>query len=153
MTMNDIELKQIITEIKEGKSVMIVGPTESGKTWFIENLLSGSLKNAGLDFVYLNGHNNPIKADECDVVIVDEFETFLDREFLERLHPEDRPYYTDDYVARILEWQNKLKSIDVPMIFIITRNQKEEITNLVLNIHNTDWGLPVKVFEYQDSRL
>lgn len=132
--------------------MILVGPTEAGKTWFIENKLKPLLKANSKSFEYIDGYPDNHLTKETDIVIVDEFETFLDRVFLECRHVDEVPYYADQYVADNLDWHRRLAEIKQPAVYILTRNEQEEVDNIINTLDETDWAQPVTVFKYKDTR-
>lgn len=142
-------LKELKKDLLEKNNIVLVGSTNSGKSWFIAEELIPSLEKEGYKVSYIKEcgdiHGNFKKA---DFVVVDEVETFFDREYLEKRHPEETPYYTDDYVEKVQGWHKNLENISVPSVFIITRNNEEEIDNLVDNMIYTDWGTKVRVVKF-----
>ncbi|PIZ00116.1 hypothetical protein COY62_04330 [bacterium (Candidatus Howlettbacteria) CG_4_10_14_0_8_um_filter_40_9] len=142
--------KTIYKELSAGNSVALIGATDFGKTWYVKNELIPFLESNEFKVKYFKDCKQKleIKKDD-DIVIVDEVETFVDREYLESRHPEEDPYYSEKYLEQVKGWHKKLKYIQKPAVFVITRNEDEEISYLVDNLDETDWGTHIKsiVFE------
>ncbi len=147
--MNDLT-KTIEEELKRGESIVLLGKTDSGKTWFCLHELMPFLQAENFNVVYLKDCDESFGIiNTADFVIVDEGETFIDRDFLEKRHPEEVLYYTKGYVKAVKEWHKKLAGIKVPSVFIITRNEDEELDYLMKNIKLTDWGARVKPVKFK----
>ena len=149
MNISEFDIYNIL---QEGKSVLLVGPTESGKTWFICNKLIPFIKSKNETVLYIDGHIDDKKYNKADYVIVDEFETLLDKDYLQELHPEEKPYYEKEYISSINEWHRSLADISTSILFVLTRNEKKEIANIIQNIDKTDWGKKIVTFEYISSK-
>jgi DNA replication protein DnaC len=135
----------IYKSLKEGKSVLLVGPTGVGKTWFVKNKLIALIESKGETVQYIDGHIEKQKIIQSEYLIVDEFETFLDSEFLQKIYPKEKLYYESEYIKNILKWHEFLKKDQRPTLFILTRNGDEEINNIIQNVNKTDWGKEVTV--------
>ncbi|MEI7792176.1 MAG: hypothetical protein WCI57_01660 [Candidatus Berkelbacteria bacterium] len=132
--------EEIYNLLQNGTSVILVGETDSGKSWFVEKQLIPYLESKGQEVQYFSDCNEiPDSADDKKVGIFDEVETFLDREFLEKSHPEDFPYYTPEYEEAVKNWFLKLAKFTKPSVYIITRNSKADIKNFLNNITSVDW--------------
>jgi len=138
--MNKNLTEKIYTHTSKEESIVLVGPTGSGKTWYVKNELIPYLAKKGMKPQYLDCGKELTIKEHTDIVIIDEVETFFDKEYLEKKHPEESPYYTPKYIDTVTSWHEKLKRIEVPAIYIITRNEKEEIDYLTDNMKTTDWG-------------
>ncbi len=70
--------------------------------------------------------------------------------FLETLHPTEKPYYEPSYLELVTESHKKFEMINanIPILFIITRNQQAEITNLTKSLHNIDGIRDVSVIAF-----
>jgi hypothetical protein len=136
-TNNAIEL------LNNDKSIALVGPTGSGKTWFVLNELMLYLSMDGKKVEYFEDLNGSVlPKGDTDIVIIDEFETFVDREFLEKSHPNEVPYYSSEYVEQVNGWLDKASKIKQQLILVITRDE-EDIDNFMGNVSVTDWGSPM----------
>lgn len=128
---------------------MLVGPTDSGKTWFIRNEVIPNLKKEGYKMQYIKDCDWDFSdLTNIDFVFVDEVETLTDRAFLEKRHPEEVPYYTDGYLETVKQWNEKLARIKTPAVFLIARNEDEEVDNLVKKMKVTDWGTKVMTLRF-----
>lgn len=136
--------EQIYTTLSNQKSVFLIGATNSGKTWYIENELVPFLKEKKFQAVYFKDCDSVLHISKEMIAIVDEVETLSDINFLENRHKEKSPYYSSEYLEKVKRWHSKLQQLPMPGIFVITRNNKEDIDYLINNIHTTDWGMPVK---------
>ena len=125
--------------LTSGKSVFLVGKSDSGKTYFAKNELIPFLKNRGLDVHYFKDCDD-LTAPMAGIAVVDEVESFQDREFLENAHPNEKPYYEDAYIQKVNGWLRKLSSISNPAVYILSRNSDAEIQNFIKTIRKTDWN-------------
>lgn len=142
-------LHETLEWLTDGKSVVLVGPTGSGKTRFSRTKLLPTLKGAGLNANMVNDCDEDFSVLKgVRVAVIDEVETFIDRDFLEKKHPEEVPYYTAGYVKQVLGWFDKLEKVGIPAVYVITRNEKEEVDYLVANMKVTDWGRKVKTLSF-----
>lgn len=126
-----------ITDIlSQGKSVVLVGPTGSGKTFWVQNTLIPHLESLGKKVEYLkNGATLPKWSP--DIVICDEVETLFDRDYLEE--KVSRDYYSDEYLKTISGWYKNYSRLPVSTLFVTTRNEPNWIKNLIANMHQADW--------------
>lgn len=142
----------IYQEILAGKNVLLIGPTDSGKTWYVKNTLIPFLQDKDLRVAYCPDPDSiPEQINDIDALIVDEIETLLDQNFLEAHSASTEPYYSEEYLAKVKSWHEKLRKLKIPSIFVLTRNNPEEIKNIANNCSEMDWGTRVKclVFEKQ----
>lgn len=140
----------IYREISARKNVLLVGPTDSGKTWYIKNILVPFLHEKKIKVIYfpnLDFFQGP--ADSTDVFIVDEVETLIDQDFLETHSNNPEQYYPKNYLAKVKVWHDRLRKLTAPSIFILTRNNQGEIDNIVNKLMVTDWGAKVKCFAFK----
>lgn len=145
--------EKIYKELLLCNSVLLIGLADRGKTYYALNELLPFLNKKGLDAAYFQNCNDFSKVPEnTDVVIVDEVETFLDKDFLEQQYPDEKPYYSAEYLEKVKIWHNRLKIIKIPSVFILTRNKEEEIKYLVNNIKTTDWGVNVKCLIFENYK-
>ncbi|MFC1700602.1 hypothetical protein ACFLZ0_00425 [Patescibacteria group bacterium] len=134
------DLKQtILQNIKENISIFLIGQVDSGKTYFVLNELITFLKKEKINVKYFKDCNQIVDLLKADIVIIDEVETLLDKEYLESHHPEENPYYSKEYLNKVKQWHEKLKQIKQPCIYIITRNSSEDIDYFLKNINSVDW--------------
>ena len=142
--------EEIYKEIVDGKNILLVGPTDSGKTWYVKNTLMPFLQEKNQKILYCSDSDSiPEGTRDFDILIIDEIETLLDQSFLEANSNDPEPYYSKEYLDKVENWHAKLKKLDVPGIFILTRNKPEEIKNLVDNYDELDWGAKVKSFVFE----
>lgn len=141
----------IYKELSRGNSVLLVGKEDSGKTYFVENTLIPFLKNKNIKAVYFPDCNVLDISQKEDIFIVDEVETLLDKDFLEKRYPKEKPYYSSTYLETVKRWHDKLRLIFFPSIFILTRNSKEDIDYILKNIDHIDWGVPVKCLFFEKT--
>lgn len=143
--------EKIYKELLLRNSVLLIGREDSGKTYYALNELIPFLNNKKLNTAYFPNCDGLLNfSDNTDIVIADEVETLVDKGFLEQQHPKDKPYYSSEYLERVKSWHNKLKIIQKPSVFILTRSGKEEIKYLVDNVKITDWGTPVECFIFEN---
>lgn len=129
--------KQITDLLSQNKSIVLVGPTNSGKSYWVEHTLIPELEK-GKKIAYFK-ETTDIKETDADIYIFDEAETLFDKEFLEERHPEENPYYTPAYLEKVKSWHEMYKKFGKPSLYIITRNSEEELDHLVQNFTHTDW--------------
>lgn len=137
----------ILNLINKNKNILLVGPSDSGKSFFIKNKLIPFLRRRGKKVAYYKDLEQSISPQGKEIIVLDEFEILEDKEFLEKLHPEERPYYSDEYIDRVLNWLNKIENIDNKFIYILTRNKEEEIKN-VKNIKKFSFAKDITVLVY-----
>ena len=145
--------EEIYQEILAGKNVLLVGPTDSGKTWYVKNTLIPFLQEKNLKVAYYPDPDSiPEQINDIDALIVDEIQTLLDQNFLEAHSADPKPYYSEECLAKVKSWHEKLSKLTIPSVFILTRNNQEEIKNIVDNYDTTDWVVKIKclVFEKTD---
>ena len=146
--MNEL-IDDIYKVISERRSVLLVGKTDSGKTWYIKNTLIPFLQDKKNKVGYF-GNPDLIQVldTEMDIFIIDEVETLLDRNFLELRSKSSESYYSVDYLKKVSLWIKKLKGINNPCIYILTRNSREEIDNIINTVKVMDWGTEVQCFAF-----
>ena len=141
--------EKIYKELLSHNNVLIIGQTDSGKTHYVLNELIPFLRMKKLNIIYFSGCNDSLNIpNNTDVAIIDEVETLMDKDFLEQQYPDNKPYYSAEYLEKVKSWHNKLKNIKIPSVFILTRNGKKEIKYLVENVKIMDWGTVVKCFDF-----
>jgi adenosyl cobinamide kinase/adenosyl cobinamide phosphate guanylyltransferase len=139
----------ILQKILEKKNILLVGPTDSGKSHFIKKQMIPLLKQNNINVSYFEECKDLEADDQSDVCIVDEVEILFDRAFLENRHPKERPFYTDAYLKKVKVWQKKLSLIKKTIICVVTRNDVAEINNLSKNYKKLEWNdLPVEVVKF-----
>lgn len=145
--------EKIYKELLSRNNVLIIGLTDSGKTYYATNELVPFLKKKGFNVAFFSDcdHLSNI-SDETGLAIVDEVETLIDKNFLEQRHFQDKPYYSPEYLKKVEIWHNKLKLIKIPSVFILTRSEKREIEYLINNVKEMDWGAPVKCLAFENYK-
>ena len=85
-----MDLKEkIFNLLTNKKSLFLIGSTDSGKSWFVENELLPFLQSKNFSVCYFpNCDQLPNSEVVGDAVIIDEMETFQDQTFLEAIHPD-----------------------------------------------------------------
>ena len=132
---------KILSILRSGRNVILVGPSDSGKTWFAQNELIPFLKNNGIKTLYFENCNR-LSAEttkDADLVVVDEVEMLQDLNFLETIHPKEKPYFSPQYVYQTKKWFDNLNSISQLGVFIVTR-EKEVLQNFIQNVRTLDWN-------------
>lgn len=143
-------LNRILGTLSSGRSVFLVGPTDSGKTWFVQNELVPFLEKQSVRVRYFADCDKLPKKGEVnvEVFIVDEVEIIQDTPFLEEIYTEQKPYFSPEYIAKVRQWFSALNRIQKPGVFVVTR-EKEVIENFVNNIKTLDWnGKNAEVIEF-----
>ncbi|MBP8016444.1 GNAT family N-acetyltransferase [Candidatus Gracilibacteria bacterium] len=126
---------EIYINLLKGHNILLAGKTDSGKTWFVKNILISYLQNNGIKTKYFEGCDKIITNNlNNKVTIVDEVEIFEDQKLLEKLYPEERPYYSKEYLKRVKKWYSNLSKIKTQSIYIVTRNEFESLNNIKNNI-------------------
>jgi len=145
--------EEIYNQLLSRKSALVIGCTDSGKTHYVLTELTPFLKGKKLNVICFPNCNDLLNIpNNTDVAIIDEVETLMDREFLEQQYPNDRPYYSAEYLEKVKNWHNKLKNIKIPSVFILTRNGKKDIKYLIENLKTMDWGTAVKCFVFEKDK-
>ncbi len=123
-------MKQSIVElVKKGEDVVIIGPSDSGKTYFVINKLIPGLEGENLRVAYFEDGDHIDDKAVCDVVIFDEAETLSDQESIEN---QDGTPYPREYLDKVANWGVQYKVFNQPAIFIVSR-KVEDAQVLVLN--------------------
>lgn len=139
----------ILQNILERKNILLVGETNSGKSYFIIHQIIPLLEKNNLKVAYFPECADLEVDNQCDVYIVDEVELLFDKQFLEELYPEERPYYTETYLQKVRVRHEKLSQIKKPVICVVTRNTKQEIDYLLENCKTLEWNnLSVEIIEF-----
>jgi len=134
--------------LQQNKNVLLVGPSDSGKTWFVEHTLMPLFKKQGKVVAFYRNCDVLENNITADFVIVDEVELLQDYDFLQKLHPEDTPYYTSEYLALVAKWQKKLTTLTIPGLFIVSR-ERVAIPYVLEKVHTLEWNnSPCKVIEF-----
>ena len=141
-------LRSILNIILAEKNILLVGHRDAGKSFFVQQQLIPFLQQQGIYVRYFKNMNEDISSIlNKEVVVFDEFEVIEDKKFLERLHPEERPYYRKTYLEKVYTWLAKAKKISNKRIFIVTRD-KEEVDNL-LRTTDFEFADNVEVLEFR----
>jgi len=147
----EVLAKRIIKAFKDNKSVFLVSKMDEGKTYFAKNFLIFYLKRMGIKAVYFENINKLKIVKNLELPVIDEVEILSDQKFLEKEHPEEKPYYPEKYLKLVKKWHDKLSKIKVPTIYLITRNNKKEINYLKKNTSKAEWNkFPVMILEYRN---
>lgn len=147
---NGVKLtKQIGFLLQSGKNVFLIGPTNSGKSWFAANELVPYLNQQRMTTKYFEDCDSAVNGIAgADVVVVDEAESLQDKSYLEALHPNESPYYSSEYLAKVARWHKILAAINVPGVYLVSR-EKQAVPNFTEHVHTLDWnGKPAEVIEF-----
>lgn len=139
--------ENILQLLSQGESVLLIGAGDVGKTYFVLNELIPELEKKILSVLYLKDLEQELPSQEFDILIVDEFETFEDKDYLEENHAEEAPYYPGSYLSQVAGWHKKIRDIKKPMVLLLTRDPGD-VQNAAENIHKTDWGLKITPIEF-----
>ena len=125
--------EKILQALKSSKDVLIVGASNTGKSFFVQNTLRPFLQKKGESVHYFkDGNAIPQKPSRCSIVLLDEFEILDDREFLEAKNSNESPYYSEKYLNQVKKWNKKIDKFVMPRVYILTRNDPTEIQNILL---------------------
>ncbi|OGN31834.1 MAG: hypothetical protein A3J01_00750 [Candidatus Yanofskybacteria bacterium RIFCSPLOWO2_02_FULL_45_18] len=145
-TMDNL-LSKITENLLRQKSVVLVGSTDSGKTYWIQNTLIPHLESLNNKVEYLKDGSELSKGSP-GVVICDEVETLFDKDYLQGSSPED--YYTPEYLEKVRQWHENYARLPKSTLFVITRNKPDQIKNLLENFRKSDWDdREVVVFKFE----
>ncbi|MEK7645768.1 MAG: hypothetical protein AAB374_01535 [Patescibacteria group bacterium] len=138
-----INLLSEITELLlENKSIVLVGSSNSGKTYWIKNTLIPYLESQGKEVRYLEDGDAKI-TDSADIVICDETETLFDEDFLQDKN-------TEEYLNKVNRWYKNYSELPASTLFVVTRNESDQIENLLQNFNKADWdGRDVVVLRFK----
>lgn len=146
--------EKIYNLITNKKSIFLIGPTDSGKTWFAKNDLLLFLREKEMSVLYIQDCDHIPELINEDCAIIDEVEILQDKNFLETIHSDKKPYYSNQYITKTKDWFDKLRNIQLPCIYIITRNDTAEIQNLINIIKVTDWdNRAVECVEFKKKKI
>lgn len=142
---------QLYDALALGRSVMLVGTADAGKSWFMEHELLPFLRGKGLSVSYfsdctkLSGFEGG-----ADATVIEEVEVLEDKDVLEKNHPDERPYYTDEYFKKVRGWFEELARMKMPCVYVVTRNDRRDIDNFVKTVTKADWdGREVLALEFR----
>lgn len=136
----EVLAKKIVKSLKNEKSVFLVSKTDEGKTYFVKNFLISYLKRIGIKAVYFENINKLKIVKNLELPVIDEVEILSDQKFLEKEHPEEKPYYPEKYLKSVKKWHDKLSKIKAPAIYLITRGSQKEINYLKKNTSKAEWN-------------
>jgi len=142
---SEVESK-IIKILKQDKSVVLIGPSDSGKTFFVKNKLIPKLEMEGYRVVYFED-GNCIEEKDCDFVFFDEAETLIDQKIIEN---KESQLYSEKYLQKVQNWTNKYSVFTQPAVFIISRD-KEDIEFLLDNLKEVG-GKKCDCLEWKDFK-
>lgn len=144
-----MDVQDILIALKSGKSIYLLGESNSGKTGFLKDVLHPYLTANGYKVSYFENCDKAEKGD-YNFLLVDEVESLQDINFLEE-ESNLQEYYPEDYLAKVYGWFENLKEIDVPGVFAISRNTEESILNFKKTVNSLDWnGQPAEVIIYSE---
>ena len=133
-------MKHPLIEISENlinnESAVLIGPSDAGKTYWAQNTLIPYLKSLGKKVCYLKDGDAPLD-ESAEIVICDEVETFFDKDYLQS--KSTKPYYDQEYIEKVHGWHKKYSALPNGTLFIVTRNDVDEVENLVENFYKADW--------------
>jgi hypothetical protein len=132
-------IQKISNLLLANKQVVLVGKSDTGKSHIIQDELIPLLEKTGKRVAYFKDGDHISPTEDAEIFIIDEAETFFDAHRLQTAHPDDHPYYSSDYIARVQKWHLAYTNLQKPSLFIITRNASEDIEYLVQNFNRTDW--------------
>jgi hypothetical protein len=143
------------TILKIGKqNILLIGSTNSGKTFFVKNEIIPFLEKKWYKVVYFEDCNKLDPHKEANIFIVDEVEVLFDKDFLEKSNPEEIPYYNKSYLKTVENWQKKLSEIKTQIICIVTRNTEKEIDYVFQNYKKLEWNnLPVEIVKFARDKI
>lgn len=130
---------KIYNLINQGKSLFLIGKSDSGKTFFVKKELIPFFNNKKVEVSYFSDCDKIITPPKKGIAIIDEIETFQDKGFLEKNNTAEKPYYSKQYTQKINGWFKKLKGVKIPSIYLITRSNENEIKYFQKTIKTTDW--------------
>lgn len=156
MKHNSTLQSEILKLLTNGSSLFLIGPADSGKSWFAKNNLLPFLIKQGLRGNYFTDCDeiSSGKSEHYDFALIDEVESLQDFEYLENVYPDERPYYSNQYLQKVKTWFEKIALLECPSVYIITRNEPPDIDNFVRHVKKADWDgrkVEVLIFEKRDS--
>jgi hypothetical protein len=141
---------KIYRTVKGKESIFLVGKSNSGKTFFIKNELIPFLESKGLKVCYFSNCDKIIITTNKEVAIVDEVETFQDKDFLEGNNRNKKAYFNKQYIQKVNRWFEKLNNLKITSIYILTRNNENELRQLERTIKTADWdNRKVKIITFE----
>jgi len=147
-------MKETILITNKNKNIILIWPTNSGKSFFIKKQVISFLEERWIKAVYFENCDELDPTKEADIFIVDEVELLFDKVFLEKNHPEKTPFYTNSYLEKVRKWHNKLSQINTKIIWIVTRNDEKDIDYVLQNYKELEWNnLPVEVVKFARDKI
>jgi ABC-type multidrug transport system ATPase subunit len=141
-------LAEISNKLINHESVVLIGPSDAGKTYWAKNILIPYLESRGKKVCYLEDGDAPLN-ESAEIVICDEVETLFDEAYFQSKSTE--PYYSKEYLEKVHRWHKKHSALPNGTLFIITRNYVDQVENLFKNFHKADWdGRTISVFVKED---
>lgn len=142
-------IETIIENLMDSKNILLVWKTNTWKTHFIINELVPLLKKQWINFSYFSDCDE-LSNNKSDIYLVDEVELLFDKEFLEKMNPDENPYYNNIYLNKVKKWHKKLSWIKNTVLCIVTRNQETAIQNLLKSYKLFEWNNSyVKVIKFK----
>ena len=129
-------ISDLVNKLVVNNTVALVGPTNSGKTYWVKNILIPHLESLGKKVEYLKD-GDMLPEFQDSIVISDEAETMFDAKYLQGNKVDD--YYAKEYLEKVDGWYKNYTKLPSSTLFIITRNSVDQIENLVKNFHTADW--------------
>jgi hypothetical protein len=130
-------LSKIAELLLQNKSTVLIGSSDSGKTYWVEHELIPFLRQNKKVIFFKNGE--AIQNTQGDIFIFDEAETLFDEHFLANRHSDEHPYYDLKYLEKVRGWHKRYAQFPEASLFIISRDTKEEVDYLVENFKKADW--------------
>ncbi len=139
-------MDEIIVKLIGGESVGVVGPSDSGKTYWVMNSLIPELEARGKKVFYAPDGDTEVS--DCDIVIFDEVETLFDKDRLEEQSGTSEPYYSEKYLEKVKRWQENYASRKEPALYVISRPAKD-VDYLVKNLSQPEWSSrPISMYPF-----
>jgi hypothetical protein len=130
-------LAEKIVEALQSRSVVLVGPSDSGKTYWLQHSFIPYLESQGMTVAYLKDGDAAFSGSP-DVVVCDEAETMFDEPA------------TGKYLDKVRRWFAKYSLLPQRTVFVISRNTPKQIKNLIDNMHRADWDdRDIQVLEFK----
>lgn len=137
--------------LARGRSVLLVGATDAGKSYFATKVLLPMLQAQSVRAAYVTGPNRLHFVRNADIVLIDEVELAADAPIQERLYPEDAPaQWSRNYRRRVQGWMRAMARVRVPCVYIVTRNTPAERQWIATHIRRAEWdGRTVSVVRFE----
>lgn len=124
---------RLVKYIERGLSIILIGKTNSGKSYFVKKELISLLKKKFRVVYFKDGDNVEIK--KADVAIFDEAELLFDKTRLEK----QGEIFSRLYLNKVNKWQILYKKFNMPSIYIVTRNEMKDINYIKKNYKKAEW--------------